>query len=202
MRPARAAAHACSPVREVVLQHGGRAGHPAAELAEHASERVAVAVALGRQALVGPGELLRTVVEAITQHLAGGRVDGPAVEGLRGVGRSVEVDREHRVVAHDIDDDIGAVVVGVERMEHVARVDLDPLGVGRRAVARHHADARGVVGIPPVRQSAPGRGQVHVEQHRQVEHDHLRFGEAHVVHHHRTADVDLLGADQPTARHR
>ena len=50
-------------------------------------------------------------------------------------------------MAGDVDDDGAVVVVGVQRVEHVAELDVDPADVGVAAVARHHADARAVLGF-------------------------------------------------------
>jgi hypothetical protein len=72
-------------------------------------------------------------------------------------------------VPHDIKDDRVAVVVGVERVEDVARLDVEPTEVTGSAGARHDADARRITGIPPV-------GHVRVPAYSLPDHRHDRVG--------------------------
>ena len=74
---------------------------------------VPVAVPAAGQPLVVARELLAVLVEPVLVDLAGGGVDGEAGQVRRSPLGPGEVGREHPVVAHRVDDDVGAVL-GVE----------------------------------------------------------------------------------------
>jgi hypothetical protein len=95
-----------------------------------------------------------------------------------------------------VDDHAVTGVVGVERVVHVAGVEVDPDDVVVAAVAGQQTHAGAVVGRPVERQAGPGHGGVEVEEHGQVEQDHPGVGEAHVVHHDRCRQLDLDGAGE------
>ena len=121
--------------------------------------RVPVAVLLEPDLRVVPRELLGPVVEACLGDPLGHRVDHPPVERRQVVAERTEPVVDHdRVVAADVDDDraVGGVV-GVERVEDVARVDVAPDHVVGRAVAGEQADAAGAVGVPLEREARSRR---------------------------------------------
>ena len=103
-------------------------------------------------------------------------------------------------MADHVDDDPVTVVVRVQRMEHVARIDLDPGGVRRGSGPREQPEPRRVAIVPPVGQRDAFHGPVEVEDHGEIEHDHVRVGQTHVVHHDRTAHVDRLAAHERAGR--
>src|SRR5215216_1697022 len=102
--------------------------------------REPVPMASTDDAVVHPRELLRPVVEPLLDDLPGVEVDRPPVQGRWQLGRSVDVGGEHLGMPGDVDDNGAACVVGVERVEDVARLDFVPTHVGIAAVTGHHAD--------------------------------------------------------------
>ena len=106
-------------------------------------------------------------------------------------------------MAHHVDDHGVAVVVGVERVVHVARFDVEPTDlrpVGGRP--REQPDtARGVV-EPAVGEASAGRGHLHVERHREVEDADVGRGEDAVVDHRRTVRRDHQGLRHRARRRR
>ena len=113
---------------------------------------VAPAVRSADQALVDPGELERLVAELLLVDRAGGDVERPAPQQGSAVVGPEALGVEHPVVAHDVEHDPVAVVVGVERVEHVARRHLEPAHVGAGAAERDEADAGGAIVLPRVRE--------------------------------------------------
>ena len=124
-------------------------------------------------------------------------VDRPAVERRRAFVRAEAVAVEHLRVADDVEHDAVAVVVGVQRVEHVAGLDVEPPDVVGRGLPRQDADASGVVRVPPVGEARAGHGSVEVEGHRQVVDHDVVLGEREVVHHRAGADLDVDGAAHP-----
>ena len=112
--------------------------------------------------LVDARELLGVVVEPVLAHLVGEQVDGEPGHRRGTLVGSVEDGGEHPVVAHDVDDDGVAVLVGVEGVEDEARVDLEPAHVVAAALAGQQAQSRRVVGVPGVGQ----RVEVPLRAHR------------------------------------
>ena len=160
---------------------------------------IPVTVPPSDDALVDPRELLGPVVEALLDDLPGVEVDGPPVQGRRQLGRPVDVRVEHLRMPRDIDHDAPILVVRVQRVEHVAELDVEPAHVGVPAVARHHTDPRAVVWLPCRRERALA-DEVEVEHHGKIEEDDVALGDREVVHHRRTPDVDVLAADELTGR--
>ncbi len=107
-------------------------------------------------------------------------------------------------MTHDVDHHSAVVrVVGVQRVEHVARVDLDPGRrrgghLGRLGRSGHEAEAWDVVVVPAVREPGAVHRRVEVEHDGQVEHDGARCGEPHVVDHDGTGHVDGHAAHELT----
>ena len=163
--------------------------------------RVPVAVLRREQRLVHARELLTALVDEFVADLARREIDRPAVQRRRTAAvRTVDelaLGREHRRVPGHVDDD-GAVVrvVGVHRVEHVARVDLGPLHVRVATVTRHHTDARRRIGVPTERERLHGE----VEHHRQIEEQDATARDREVVHHHRPRQRDRFAAHELTAR--
>ena len=151
---------------------------------------VAPAVRPADQALVDAGNSNGLVAELLLVDRAGGEVERPAPQQGRGVVGAEALGVEHPVVAHDVEHDAVAVVVGVERVEHVARRHLEPAHVGAVAAERDQPDPGGAVVLPRVREAGAAHGDVEVEDHRQVVDDHPALGDRAVVHHRPVGDVD------------
>ena len=126
----------------------------------------AVAVPPPGQPLVVARELLRALVEAVLAHPAGGQVEGEAGEGGGSLVGPVEDGGEHPRVPHHVDDDGVAVVVGVERVEDEAGVDVEPadrVARPRRGAARRcgrgsrGSSGRAATAAPSARRARPGR---------------------------------------------
>ena len=98
-----------------------------------------------------------------------------------------------------IEHNLVAFLVTVHRVEHVTRVDVEPLHVRIAALARHHAKARRVVVIPADRHVAAHR-ELEVEHRGQVHEDHVVTRDIEVVHHRRSADSDVFGLHQLARR--
>jgi DNA-binding CsgD family transcriptional regulator len=152
---------------------------------------VAVAVRPGNDPLVDPRELLEPVVEPVAGDPGGGRVQGPPVQRDRAVpaqGRHVEGPG----VGDDIHDDLAvAVVVGVQGVEHPARLDLEPADLRRAAVPGQQADPGLVVGVPRVGQSQPRGRPGQAEGHRQVEQHNVLLRQGEIMHHGPVGDGDV-----------
>ena len=175
---------------------GGRDG--TGDLAD--DRAVAVAVRPGDDPVVDPGEFLPAIVQSLLGDRAGGRVDGPPVQGHRAVRSPQRGDVEPLVVLAQVDQDPAVgVLIGVEAVEHPARLDLDPAD-GRAAVAGQQADSRLVGGVPHVRQFLALGDRVQAERDRQVQQDHVVGGEREVMHHRPVGDRDVGGADDLAAR--
>ena len=157
--------------------------------------RVAVPVPAGHQRLVHARELLGAVVQGPGPHPPVPQVDRPAVEpgGARRVGaaRAVAGDEERRVEVRHVDDDVRPLLVRVERVRVVDRVDLEP--AGRAALAGQHADPRRMPVVPDVRHEVAALGARRVEGDRHVEDHHVVLGEREVVDHRRVRDWDPRG---------
>ena len=139
----------------VVLEHAVARHRPVE------ADRPAEAVAAAGEPLVVPRELLGVLVVAVLADLAGHGVDGEADQRREPLVGAGELGGEHLLVTHRVDDDLVTVLVGVERVEDVAGVDLEPAHVAAHALARQQPDARGVVVVPGVgqlarRAAAPG----------------------------------------------
>ena len=158
--------------------------------------------------LVDAGELHGGVLELglddPTCGRAGTELDRPAPQRGHALVRSESTAVEDAIVSHHVHDDAtGAVgsdlVVGVEWMEDVAGLDVEPpQAVQPGPSTRQHADARSVTGIPGIGERRAGHRVVEVEGHRQVvEHGEV-LGDRHVVHHRATGDRDVLAAHDPT----
>ncbi|SKV14149.1 Uncharacterised protein [Mycobacteroides abscessus subsp. abscessus] len=114
---------------------------------------------LARESLVDSREFQVPVVLAFHMHGALGEVDRPAIQLTLGIAGSQHVLGEHRVIPHEVDhDDLRTVAhfgVPVERMEDIARVDLEPAHGGMPggviAFARHDTDSGRVLGVPRIR---------------------------------------------------
>ncbi len=88
--------------------------------------------------------------------LPGDEVDRPAVEGRGALVGAEPVGVEHLRVAHDVDDDPVAVVVGVERVEDVAGLDVEPADVGGGAAVAGHDPHPGRDSSGPSGRGRPG----------------------------------------------
>ena len=163
--------------------------------------RVAVAVVLEADPGVVARELLGPIVDAGLADALGDRIDDPAVEGRERVAeRSEAVGHHHRVVAADVDDDRAVVgVVGVQRVEHEARVDVAPDDLVGRAVAGEESDPCRSIVLPTEREAAAGHDRVEIDGDREVVDDGVGGGQRHVVDHRhvRHGDVDDLASRSP-----
>jgi hypothetical protein len=81
-----------------------------------------------------------------------GEIDGPAVECGRTFVRAEVIVVEHLGVPHHVEDDRVTLVIGVHRVEHVARFHVEPAHVGIAALPRDYADAGRVFRVPRVRE--------------------------------------------------
>src|SRR5262245_9489727 len=159
--------------------------------------RVTEAMWAADNPVVDSGKLLRAVVEPLLDDLPAVEVDGPSVQRRGLFGRAVDVAVEHLGMAGDVDDDIAAVVVGVQRVEDVAELHVEPAHVGVASVARHHTDAGAVLRLPRGGERA-FPDEVEVEDDGKIEEHGVSFGDREVVHHRRARDVDVLAADELT----
>jgi hypothetical protein len=87
---------------------------------------VSVPMAFGDQALIDARELLRVIVKAGFADLSVGEIDRPTVQGGRPLVGTRAVAIEHLPVSHHVEHDRVALVIGVHRMKHVARFDVEP----------------------------------------------------------------------------
>nr|WP_260328845.1 hypothetical protein [Streptomyces sp. Ag109_O5-1] len=146
--------------------------------------RVAVAVRQRDQPVVDPGELLRSVVEALHSGLPRGRVEGVAVQG----GRAVAFDGaggfgHHPRVGDHVQNHALPVVVGVQRVEDPYGIHIDPPHVGRDSRPRHHPYAGLVRVVPLVGNRRAAQGGLAAEGDRQVVDEDVVLGQGEVVHH-------------------
>jgi DNA-binding CsgD family transcriptional regulator len=175
----------------LVGEVAGQRDEGLADLADDGA--VAVAVRPGEDPLVDPRELLEPVVEPPAGDPAGGRVHRPPVERDGAVpGHRRDVVRSG--VGDDVDHDLAAgVVIGVQRVEHPARLDLEPADLRLPAVPGQQADP-GLMGrVPRVGQFQPGGRPDQAEGHRQVEQHDVFFRQGEVVHHGPVGDTDVGG---------
>ena len=129
---------------------------------------------------------------------SGDWVDGPALESRSCATDAVHVGVEHLRIADDVDDDGPTIAVdGVDRVVHVARLDLDPGDVA--AIAWHHADRAHMLGCPRRRERA-ALGLFGEVDHWQVQEHCLRRRDREVVHHHRPRNPNLLRRHQHPER--
>ena len=98
---------------------------------------------------------------------------------------------EHPLVAHDVEHDVVAVVVGVHGMKDVAGLDVEPGDVLGTAFALEQPDTCPVGRVPPVREAGAGHGRLEVEHDGKVVDDGEPLRERHVVDAHRTPDLDV-----------
>ena len=155
------------PAGGQIVPQQGRAGQRAPSPGRR-PDGEGVAVRRAGEALVDPGELLDAVVESPLQHGAVAAVDGPPPQGGVGLGGVQRVAVEDPLVADHVDDGEVALLVGVDRVEDEAGVDLQPQHVGVGAVARQQAEPGAVVVVPGVGHPRPGGGRCRVEGDRQV----------------------------------
>src|SRR5207237_9894674 len=119
-----------------------------------AGDGVAEAVAAADETLVDARELHDDVVERRRLDAAARAVDAPATQARRvliAVARVLDRLHGHEVepaVARDVDDGRITIVVGVHRVEDVARVGVEPADVRVAAAARHDAEARAPLRLP------------------------------------------------------
>ena len=140
-----------------------------------------------------PGIVVRELVVAVGEHRLGHgcrcRIDHPPGEPRRTVpDRSVLVAVKHPVVTAEVDHDGAVVVVGVDRMEHIALGGLAPHDVVGGPVTWEEPDPCWMVGIPGKRERGSAHGGLDVEAHRQVVDEGVPGRERHVVDHRHTAD--------------
>lgn len=93
----------------------------------------------------------------------------------------------------EVHDDAVALVVRVERVRVVERVDLEP--AHRPAGTAHDTDPHRVPLVPLVRHSGAGFGARHVERDRDVHDDDMTARQGEVVHHRRVRDRDPRDPD-------
>ena len=100
-------------------------------------------------------------------------------------------------IADDVHHDGAVLVEGVQRVEDVARRDVEPTDVAVRPPARHDADAGAVLVAPPVRHPARHR-QAEVEDHGQVHEHDVPLGDGEVVDHGRARHRDDRALHEPS----
>ena len=66
-------------------------------------------------------------------------------------------------MARDVDDEAVALLVGIDRVEDVARLDLEPTDSGIRAVTGHHAETCPCVAIEQERQTRLERTEIETD---------------------------------------
>ena len=127
---------------------------------------VAPAVGTADQSLVDPRELEGPVAQLLLVRRAGGQIERPAPEQGCAVVGTLALGVEHPVVADHVEHDAIAVVVGVERVEHVAGRHLEPPDVGAVAAERDEPDAGRTVVLPGVGEARAAHRGVEVEERR------------------------------------
>src|SRR5262249_26118466 len=142
---------------------------------------VAEAVLTADAALVDARELPFVVVEGSGAERARLEVQAEAVEA-RDLGvppgrapRHLGRHEEELLVAVDVEDDLAALVVRVQRMEDVAGIGLEPADVLAPAAPRHDADAGAALRLPREDRSRGGRFR-EVEDDRAEEEDRVVLG--------------------------
>ena len=121
----------------------------------------------------------------------GGGVDRPAPQcGRAALDGPVRRALEHAGPAHGVEHEAVAVVVGVEGVEDVAGVDVDPGDVAVEVVAGDEPEPGGVVRLPVVGEALPGHRRVEVEHRGEVVDDDPSLGERGVVHHRTAGGLD------------
>ena len=139
-------------------------------------------------AIGNAGELARFVVEVALGHRAGGPVEAPFMQPRTrfGVGcfahfhrRGIAPDLGH---PHAVDHGFVAFVDGVERMEAIARLHVEPLHIGIGAFPRHDTKAGRVI-VAPADRHAALHGQLEIEDGGQIHEDRVITGGRHIVHH-------------------
>ena len=144
-------------------------------------------------------EIHAAIVERLLLHRAAREVEAETVQG--DLARSEPVARVAPEILQPthVEDDAVALVVGVQAVEDVARLDLEPAHFGAPGAARQDADPRRVV-IAPVERHAALERQREIEDHRQIHEQHVPRRDGEVVDHRRAADRDLFALD--AAAHR
>lgn len=102
------------------------------------------------------------VGEHLLRHRAALEIDDPALQARRALVGHQRARIEHPRVPHDVQHDAGPIVIRPQRVEDEARIDLKPPHVRIGALARHDADAGGILRIP-------GVGKVAVDQRDSVQ---------------------------------
>ena len=81
-------------------------------------------------------------------------------------------------------------------MQHIDRVDVDPVNIGGHTRPGHDPDPGTGVGQPPIGEGTPERRQLEVEDDGEVQEDDPGGREPEVVHHGGPRDIDVLALDQ------
>ncbi len=158
---------------------------------------VAEAMLPGADPGVVSRELVGPVVDPLLGHLAALGVDRPSIEGGHLFDEGSEaVGVHHALVAAEVDHDAACCVfVGVQRVEHIAGLDVAPHD-GRRVVgvgtgARDETDTCGVLVVPGEREREALGGDIEVDRDGQVVDQRPVGGDRDVVDHRHAVDRDL-----------
>ena len=89
--------------------------------------------------------------------------------------------------------------MGIDRVEHVAGVDLKPAHRAPRAIALHHPQP-GTGRSSERQRRLAAHGRLQVKHHGQVHEHHMVGGDVPVMHHHRIGQVDGLRLHHLTRR--
>ena len=93
-----------------------------------------------------------------------------------------------------MDDDLIALLIGIDGVEDIAGLDLEPAHLTLGPIALHDAEPRARLSFE--RQGGlPLHRGAQVKNHRQVHKDHVVSGDVPVMHHHRIGQVNRLSLD-------
>ena len=179
-------------IRHVVTRHHSGRVHAAHRLGASTRDP-AVAMLQAHHPVVDARERVGPVVHLRLLDGTGLHVERPAVHvaGLE----VLHGPAPHGSVTAHVADHFVAIDVRIERMEHVARIDLEPLHIGVGAHAREDSDACAVVVVPADGRQTLGH-VVHVEHDRQVHEDRVIARDHEVVHHGALGSGDGCGVHQ------
>ena len=168
-------------VRHQVQSNDAVAVGDAAGLLVHQRGHVGVAVGSPEEPLVDAREVAAHIEQGLLADRAVAESEPPAMHH----GGHVETVRggaPKGVVAAGVEGDAPEHLAGIDGVEDIAGIDVEPLHVA--PCAGHDAEAGAVIGIPAVGEAAGG---FRIPHHRQVhEHDVVRR-DREVVHHDRAA---------------
>ncbi len=167
------------------------------------SGTVSKPIALANERLTNSRKLLRSIADHVLPRGTRVRVESPASEHGVTLARSTLLAIEHARMSCGIQDHFVTVVECIHRVEDVARVDGHPLHIVGGSLARQEPDSWFVRGIPEVRQTGAFHRCIEIEHARQVEDQHVPFGDCQIVDHWSTGkwNVDVAANTTVDANH-